>query len=95
MLGCLKDRLWLEYPEAVVDLKRVDGLSGVEEHAGGLRVGAMTTLTEVAESERVRALYPALARGCQTHGLALVAQYGYPGRQYLPAEPLLVLPLPR
>ena len=38
---------------------------------------------------------PGSGRGCQTHGLALVAQYGYPGRQYLPAEPLLVLPLPR
>ena len=76
LLGCLKDRLWLEYPEAVVDLKRVDGLSGVEEHAGGLRVGAMTTLTEVAESERVRALYPALAEAARRTASPLLRNMG-------------------
>lgn len=76
LLGCLKDRLWLEYPEAVIDLKRVDGLAGIEERADGLRIGAMTTLTDVAESGSVRARYPALAEAARRTASPLLRNMG-------------------
>ncbi len=49
--------------DVVVSLGRVAELSGIREEAGGeVRIGAMTTLAEVASSPVIRATYPALAR---------------------------------
>lgn len=44
----------------VVDLKRVDALSGISA-AGGLRIGAATTHREIEHSQLVRSGWPALA----------------------------------
>ena len=55
-----KDRI--KRPEAVIDLAAVDairGISGAED--GGLRIGAMTSLTEIAENADVMGRYPLLA----------------------------------
>ncbi len=76
LMGCLKDRLWLEYPEAVIDLKGIPGLKGVTEHDGGLRIGALTTLTELSESETVRAAYPALAEAARRTASPLLRNMG-------------------
>lgn len=76
LMGCLKDRLWLKYPRAVIDLKRVEGLAGMEEHDGGLRIGAATTLTAVAESPAVRALYPGLAEAARRTASPLLRNMG-------------------
>jgi len=40
--GWLKDRA--KHPQAMVDLAAIDGISGIEDLSGGLRIGAMTTL---------------------------------------------------
>jgi len=50
-------------PELVVSLRQVAELRGIRvEAGGGLRIGAMTTLTEVAENAEVIARAPALAQ---------------------------------
>lgn len=55
-----KDRI--KRPTAVIDLAGVEQLRGIEATAdGGLTIGAMTSLTEVAESSQVAELYPLLA----------------------------------
>ncbi len=60
LLGCLRDGVFAT--PTVVSLSGLAGLHGVEEiPGGGLRLGALTTLTEVAESELVRARYRGLA----------------------------------
>jgi len=60
LLGCLRDGVFTT--PTVVSLSGVPGLRGIDETAeGGLRIGALTTLTEVAESEAVRKRYRALA----------------------------------
>jgi xanthine dehydrogenase YagS FAD-binding subunit len=60
LLGCLRDGVFTT--PSVVSLSGVAGLRGIDGTAeGGLRIGALTTLTEVAESEAVRKLYRALA----------------------------------
>jgi xanthine dehydrogenase YagS FAD-binding subunit len=55
----LKDRT--KRTEALVDLSQVDELTGIREVDGGLEIGAMTTLTDVAEHSAVRDRYGLLA----------------------------------
>lgn len=55
-----KDRI--KRPEAVIDLGGVDELKGIAvADDGGLEIGAMTSLTAVAENGDVRSGYPLLA----------------------------------
>lgn len=49
-------------PSAVVNLKRIPGLSGIEAVAGGTRIGALTKATEIEASSVVQGRYPALAQ---------------------------------
>ena len=44
----------------VVDLRRVEGLAGIVEEKGGLRIGAMTRIVELAENAAVARDYPGL-----------------------------------
>jgi xanthine dehydrogenase YagS FAD-binding subunit len=55
----LKDRT--KRTEAVIELSMVDELTGIREVDGGLEIGAMTTLTDVAESPVVRERFGVLA----------------------------------
>jgi xanthine dehydrogenase YagS FAD-binding subunit len=59
LLDLLKENLLL--PGKVVSLKEIPGLDAiVEDEAGGLRIGAMVTLTKLAEHAVVRQRYPAV-----------------------------------
>jgi xanthine dehydrogenase YagS FAD-binding subunit len=60
LLGCLRDRV-LDV-KTVVSLTRVPELRGITEVAGGLRIGALTTIAEVARDPLVNQRYVALAR---------------------------------
>jgi xanthine dehydrogenase YagS FAD-binding subunit len=60
LLGCLRDGVF-EAP-TVVSLSALDEMHGIEETAdGGLRIGALTTLAEIAASETIRSRYAVLA----------------------------------
>jgi xanthine dehydrogenase YagS FAD-binding subunit len=59
----LKDRI--KKPKAVVDLSGVGELKGIRETANGVEIGAMTTLTEVAENPIVRQKYGLLAQAAE------------------------------
>ncbi len=48
------------HPAALVDINRLP-LRGIEEHAGGLRLGALVTNAETAYDARVQARYPLLS----------------------------------
>src|SRR4051794_2214166 len=51
-------------PDALVDLSRIEALKGIDLGADGtLRIGAMTTYTEIVESSEARAR-PILADVC-------------------------------
>lgn len=56
----LKDRI--KQPKVVVDLGMVDELRGIKDAAGGLEIGAMTTLTTVANNPLVKERFPLLAQ---------------------------------
>jgi xanthine dehydrogenase YagS FAD-binding subunit len=55
----LKDRL--KKPKAVIDLSGVQDLKGVRSTADGIEIGAMTTLTEVANHPIIQQQYRVLA----------------------------------
>ena len=57
--GWLKDRA--KSPRAMVDLAAIESLQGIEEAAGGIRIGAMTTLRDVSRSQLIKSRYGLLA----------------------------------
>lgn len=61
LLGCVRDEV---FPvDTVVSLAGIPGLSGIRrDDSGGLSIGAMTTITELAEHAEIRRMYPGLAQ---------------------------------
>lgn len=64
LLPSMKHRLFR--PDLLISLAGVGELRGQRDEGGGLAVGAMTTLAELARDPRVLARYPALAAACRT-----------------------------
>ena len=56
----LKDRI--KKPKAVIDLSGVEELKGIRETNDGLEIGAMTTLTEIANHPVIKQKYGVLAQ---------------------------------
>ena len=67
LLGCLRDQV-LE-AQTLVSLRQLRELRGLAETAeGGLRIGVLTTIAEVAEHDAVRRRYAALAEAAASVG---------------------------
>lgn len=67
LLGEMKDCILpdADYPECVVDIKRIPGLEYVRQEDGTLLVGALTRLEDLAQNEAVARDYPALAEAAR------------------------------
>lgn len=59
-LDWFKDRV--KKPGVVIDISALSELHGIRDEQGGLFIGAMTTLTELASNELVQQRFPALAQ---------------------------------
>jgi len=68
LIGILKDRILSSYPEAIINIKTVPGLDGIEENAGGLKVGALARLAEIARSQKVEERFGVLADAAKAVG---------------------------
>jgi xanthine dehydrogenase YagS FAD-binding subunit len=67
LLGCLRDGAF--QANHLISLNGLTALKGVHlRTAGGLRIGALTTLTEVAENRQVLESYPVLAQAAASVG---------------------------
>ncbi len=61
LLGCLRDHVFTT--DMVLSISGLRELKGIREtEGGGLRIGALTTITEISESRIIRERYPALAK---------------------------------
>ena len=80
-------KLRLAQPAHVVDLRKVDGLTGVREAQGALLVGALTTHAAMAASELVRSKLPMAAEAASQIGDAQVRNLGTIGGSLAHADP--------
>ena len=64
LLGCLRDRVF--GAQSLVSLSALPELKGIRRALdGGLAIGALTTLTEIASNAEIVREYPALARAAE------------------------------
>ncbi|HUJ68674.1 MAG TPA: FAD binding domain-containing protein, partial [Syntrophorhabdales bacterium] len=66
LLGAMRDKSLPSYPEAVIDIKTIEGLDYIERDGKGLRIGALAKLADVAASETVKAEYGLLTEAIRT-----------------------------
>lgn len=57
-------KMGLAMPARLVNLKHIAGLRGIQETDDGVRIGALTTLSEIAGHPLMRSTYRALAQAC-------------------------------
>jgi xanthine dehydrogenase YagS FAD-binding subunit len=78
LLGCLRDGVFAA--DTVVSLSMVPGLKGVSEQPdGGLRIGAMTPLADIAAAETIQSRYTALAEAAGAVGSPQLRHQGTVG----------------
>jgi xanthine dehydrogenase YagS FAD-binding subunit len=59
LISLMKDEL--HTPKRVVNIKNIKELEGIQKTAGGLRIGALVTMDELAKNAEVRSEYKSLA----------------------------------
>ncbi|MEK7247576.1 MAG: FAD binding domain-containing protein, partial [Chloroflexota bacterium] len=75
-------------PHMVVGLQRIKGLQGIEfSETEGLRIGAGTTMTDIAAHEVIRTRYTALAEGADVVGSLQTMNMGTIGGNVCNAAP--------
>jgi xanthine dehydrogenase YagS FAD-binding subunit len=74
LLGRLKKRI--DTPARVVNLKSVPDLASLQENAGGLSLGPLLTLSELAENPTVLAKYRAVAEAAKSVGSVQIRNAG-------------------
>jgi len=62
LMGSIKDTVHAESPRVLIGLKTLKELNYVTPEAAGLRIGALTTLREIARDPEVRRQFPMLAQ---------------------------------
>ncbi|MDP2644276.1 MAG: FAD binding domain-containing protein [Desulfobacterales bacterium] len=66
LLGILKDSLLPEQPAALINIKTIAGLNYIRADSAGVRIGALTRLSEIAASPAVSARHEGLARAARS-----------------------------
>jgi xanthine dehydrogenase YagS FAD-binding subunit len=62
ILGRLKNMMSPNLPDTLVNIKTIPNMSYIKEDSGALKIGPLTTLTEIAENTTVQTKYTALAQ---------------------------------
>ena len=62
ILGKMKDSILPAYPEALINIKTIHGLSGIKEPGGMLSIGALTLLADIADNPVIKSKYAALSQ---------------------------------
>ena len=83
-------------PDRLISLRRVNGLTGIEQANGELRVGAMTTLSRLGQSAEVQELFPVIGRtlvklsNVQVRNLATIGGHLAHGDPHMDLPPVLL-----
>ncbi|MFZ0449884.1 MAG: xanthine dehydrogenase family protein subunit M [Desulfatiglandaceae bacterium] len=79
-------------PEHVVFLGRIEELKGIDSHDGTIRIGALMTVAEIAESPDIKTPLPALAHGASVLGSPLIRNLATVAGNLVSARPAADLP---
>ena len=91
LVPMMKARLF--QPTRLVSLRRLDGaMRGVRDEAGGLRIGALTTLTELERSARLHAVAPVMSRTLRTLSNVRIRNVATVGGHLAHGDPHMDLP---
>jgi CO/xanthine dehydrogenase FAD-binding subunit len=77
----------IQPPARVLDLWRLDELRGIDQSDGHLTIGALTTYTQIRQSDACRELLPALSQAAATIGAAQIQNRGTIGGNIVGASP--------
>ena len=69
-------KLGLKMPARLVNLKHIADLRGIQHNADGVRIGALTTLSEIAAHPLLREKYRALAQACDVSASPQIRNVG-------------------
>ncbi|HTY23318.1 MAG TPA: FAD binding domain-containing protein [Desulfomonilaceae bacterium] len=72
LLGALRDRVFAEYPDAVINIKTIDGLDYIRHDKKVLKIGALASLTDIANPPAVKEEYKLLAEAAHSVATPLV-----------------------
>ncbi len=76
LLGILKDKILPDYPEIVINIKTIPNLDYISEDAGGLKIGALARLGNIAQSQMVKSKYKLLAEAAEAVATPQVRRMG-------------------
>ena len=76
LLGTLKTEILCENPAVLVDLKKIPGSKGITVRDDAIHIGALTTLTEIAESDVILEKAPMIAEAAHSIATPLVRNMG-------------------
>ncbi len=85
-------KLRLAAPSALIDIGRIDGLRGISTDAGTIRIGALTTHTQIASSAGLSEAAAALSEAAGMIGDPSVRNRGTIGGNVAHADPASDLP---
>ncbi len=68
LLGILKDKILPSYPEVIINIKAIPELHYMKEDPHGLKMGALTTLSDIARSPVIQEKYRVLAEAASSVG---------------------------
>ena len=71
-MGALKDEVWPEYPDALINIKTIEGIDYIRNDKKGLRIGALARLADIVESPVVKDDYRLLADAAHSVATPLV-----------------------
>lgn len=76
LLGGLRGGIYNDPPELLVNIKNIPELKGIDTTDSEIRIGSVTTLTEIAQSGLIRELLPVLATAAERTASRLLRNTG-------------------
>lgn len=76
IIGVIKSNIIAGYPEAVVNIKTIPGLEYIKEEGGVLKIGTLSRISDIADSEIVKSSWPALATAASRVSSAILREMG-------------------
>ena len=76
IIGVIKSDIIPNYPEALVNIKTIAGLDSVKVESGVLKIGALTTIEDIAENATIQGGWNVLSEAALSVAAALIRTMG-------------------